>query len=177
MDFEKLTTRSKEVIENVIKLAAARKNQYITPLHLLKVLLEGKNTVIHQILLQSGGDIVQIKNKLEEAMERLPQVAGAAVQSLMSQEFTTVMMAAEKLALEANDKFVTIERLLQALIVTSGNEAYDILSSSGVDAVKMNQSINGYRKGRLADTENAEDSFEALKKFTIDITLKAREGK
>ncbi len=177
MDFEKLTTKSKEVIENVIKLAAARKNQYITPLHLLKVLLEGKNTVIHQILLQSGGDIVQIKNKLEEAMERLPQVAGAAVQSLMSQEFTTVMMAAEKLALEANDKFVTIERLLQALIVTSGNEAYDILSSSGVDAVKMNQSINGYRKGRLADTENAEDSFEALKKFTIDITLKAREGK
>ncbi|MBE6444980.1 MAG: ATP-dependent chaperone ClpB [Alphaproteobacteria bacterium] len=177
MDFEKLTTRSKEIIEDVIKLAASRRNQYITPLHLLKALLDSKNEVIKQLLMQAGGDIGQIRENVETSVMKLPQVAGASVQSLMSQEFTSVVMSAENLAQKANDKFVTIERLLQALVTTSGNEAYDILKAARVDATKMNQAINGYRKGRLADSEGAEDSFEALKKYTIDITLKAKEGK
>ena len=177
MDFEKLTNRSKQAIEDVIKLAASRKNQYITPVHLLKVLLDSNNEVIRQLLVQSGGDIGKIRDKTEAAALKLPQVAGGAVQSLMSQEFTSVMMNAENLASQANDKFVTVERLLQALSVTAGNDAYDILQSSGVDAAKMNQAINGYRKGRLADSETSEDNFEALKKFTIDITAKAKEGK
>lgn len=177
MDFEKLTAKSKEVIEQVIKLAAANKNQYITPLHLLKVLLDGKYEVITQMIIQSGGDLSRLQNGLNTAFAKLPQVGGAAVQALMSQEFTSVMMAAENLAAQANDKFVTIERLLQALTVSVGNEAYDVLLAAGVDAAKMNQAINLYRKGRLADSETAEDNFEALKKFTIDITAKAKEGR
>ena len=177
MDFEKLTAKSKDVLEEVIKLAAANKNQYITPLHLLKVLLDDKNDVIYNLLEKSGGRVEEIKRKLEQAFAKLPQVAGASVQALMSQEFTTVMMEAEKLADKANDKYVTIERLLQALSMTAGNEAYDILTSSGVKATELNQAINVYRKGRLADSETAEDNFEALKKFTIDITQKAKEGK
>ena len=177
MDFDKLTTRSKETIEAVIKLAATNKNQYITPLHLLKVLTNGKHDVIRLLITQSGGNYSQIVNKTDNAIAKLPQVAGASVQSLMSQEFTTVMMSAETLASQANDKFVTIERLLQALSIVAGNEAYDILHSSGVEAAKLNQAINGYRKGRLADSESSEDNFEALKKFTIDITSKAKEGK
>ena len=177
MDFDKLTTRSKETIEAVIKLAATNKNQYITPLHLLKVLTNGKHDVIRLLITQSGGNYSQIVNKTDNAIAKLPQVAGASVQSLMSQEFTTIMMSAETLASQANDKFVTIERLLQALSIVAGNEAYDILQSSGVEATKLNQAINGYRKGRLADSESSEDNFEALKKFTIDITSKAKEGK
>ncbi len=177
MDFEKLTAKSKDIWEQVIKLAAARKNQYITPLHLLKVLLDEKDGTIMNLILKSGGSITAIRDKLEAAFAKLPQVAGSSVQSLMSQDFTTVMMAAENLADKANDQYVTVERLLQALSVTAGNDAYDILASSGVDAAKLNQAINEYRKGRLADSETAEDNFEALKKFTIDITQKAKEGK
>lgn len=177
MDFEKLTAKSKEVIEQVLKLAAARKNQYITPLHLLKVLLDGNDSTIMNLILKAGGNQTTIRDKLESAFAKLPQVAGASVQSLMSQDFTTVMMAAENLADKANDQYVTVERLLQALATTAGNEAYDILTAAGVNAVKLNQAINEYRKGRLADSETAEDNFEALKKFTIDITQKAKEGK
>ena len=120
MDFDKLTTRSKETIEAVIKLAATNKNQYITPLHLLKVLTNGKHDVIRLLITQSGGNYSQIVNKTDNAIAKLPQVAGASVQSLMSQEFTTVMMSAETLASQANDKFVTIERLLQALSIVAG---------------------------------------------------------
>ncbi len=177
MDFEKLTYKSKDVIEAVVNLAVANKNQYITPLHLLNVLLNGKNELILNLIAQAGGDIVQIRDKMDKAFAKLPTVGGSAVQTLMSQDFTALMMEAEKLADKANDKYVTIERLLQALATTSGNEAYNILSSSGVDAVKLNQAINNYRKGRLADNETSEDNFEALKKFTINITQKAKEGK
>ena len=177
MDFEKLTAKSKEIIEAVVNLAAANKNQYITPLHLLKVLLDGKHTVISELIAQSGGNEALIKDKTEEAFAKLPQVAGGGVQTMMNQEFTTVMMEAEKLAEKSNDKFVTIERLLQALSVTAGTEAYQILTSSGLTPALLNQAINAYRKGRLADSETSEDTFEALKKFTIDITAKAKDGK
>lgn len=177
MDFEKLTDRSKELMQDVINLAAANRNQYITPLHLLKVLLDDKNDLIVNLILKAGGSITQIRNKVETAFAKLPQVAGSGVQSLMSQDFTMVMMEAEKLADKSGDRFVTIERIFQALSMTSGNEAYDILTASGVNAVKLNQVINEYRKGRIADSESAEDNFEALKKFTIDITQKAKEGK
>lgn len=118
-----------------------------------------------------------IREKLEAAFAKLPEVGGAAVQSLMSQDFTQVMMEAENLAEKSGDKFVTVERILQALVMTAGNEAYDILKSAGVEATKLNQMINEYRKGRIADSESAEDNFEALKKFTIDVTQKAKEGK
>ncbi|MDD7313132.1 MAG: ATP-dependent chaperone ClpB [bacterium] len=177
MDFERLTSKSKEVVEAVVNLAAANKNQYITPLHLLKVLLDGKHELILDLLLKSGGSITQIRDAVENAFEKLPKVGGSSVQTLMSQEFTSVMMEAEKLADKANDKFVTIERLLQALSVCAGTEAYRILTSSGVNSALLNQAINDYRKGRLADSESSEDTFEALKKFTIDITAKAKEGK
>ena len=145
MDFEKLTYKSKDVIEAVVNLAVANKNQYITPLHLLKVLLNGKNELILNLIAQSGGDISVIREKLDSAFDKLPTVGGSAVQTLMSQDFTALMMEAEKLADKANDKYVTIERLLQALASTMGNEAYNILSSSGVDPIKLNQAINNYR--------------------------------
>ena len=177
MDFEKLTSRSKEVVENVVKLATTNKNQYITALHLLKVLLDNKYELIGELIYKSGGDLVAIKNKTEEAFVKIPQVAGSNVQTLMSQEFTAIMLEAEKITDKANDKFVTIERLFQSIVISDGNEASNILKSSGVSPVLLNQAINNYRKGRLADSETSEDTFEALKKFTVDITAKAKEGK
>ena len=177
MDFEKLTSRSKELIQDVINLAASNKNQYITPLHLLKAMLDSKEDVILNLLLKSGGSITQIRDRLETEFSKLPKVEGSSVQSLMNQEFTSMMMEAEKLADKSGDKFVTVERLLQAMVMSSGNKASELLTSCGVNAVKLNQAINDYRKGRIADSESSEDNFEALKKFTIDITQKAKEGK
>ena len=83
----------------------------------------------------------------------------------------------EKLAAKAGDQFVTTERILQALTMTDGTKAYDILRNAGVTAARLNQAINDYRKGRVADSESSEENFEALKKYAIDITAKAREGK
>lgn len=177
MDFEKLTNKSKELVQDVVNLASRRKHQYIAPEHLLKVLLDDKDGLITGLLENAGGNVADIRRAADDAVERIPQVSGAAVQSLMSQDFTRVMQAAEKLADKAGDQFVTTERILQALTMTDGTKAYDILRNAGVTAARLNQAINDYRKGRVADSESSEENFEALKKYAIDITAKAREGK
>ena len=177
MDFEKLTNKSKELVQDVVNLASRKKHQYIAPEHLLKVLLDDKDGLINGLLENAGGNVADIRRAADDAVERIPQVSGAAVQSLMSQDFTRVMQAAEKLADKAGDQFVTTERILQALTMTDGTKAYDILRNAGVTAARLNQAINDYRKGRVADSESSEENFEALKKYAIDITAKAREGK
>lgn len=177
MDFEKLTNKSKELVQDVVNLASRKKHQYIAPEHLLKVLLDDKDGLITGLLENAGGNVADIRRAADDAVERIPQVSGAAVQSLMSQDFTRVMQEAEKLADKAGDQFVTTERILQALIMTDGTKAYDILRNAGVTAARLNQAINDYRKGRVADSESSEENFEALKKYAIDITAKAREGK
>ena len=177
MDFEKLTNKSKELMQDVINYAVASKHQYISPLHLLKILLDLKDGPVLDLVLKSGGSMMQIRERLDAALKRIPAVEGQSVQSLMNQEFTRVMMEAEKLAEKSGDKYVTVERILQALAMTDGTEAYTILRDSGVNPVKLNQLINEYRKGRIADSESSEDNFEALKKYAIDITAKAKEGK
>ena len=172
MDFEKLTNKSKELMQDVINYAVASKHQYI-----LKILLDLKDGPVLDLVLKSGGSMMQIRERLDAALKRIPAVEGQSVQSLMNQEFTRVMMEAEKLAEKSGDKYVTVERILQALAMTDGTEAYTILRDSGVNPVKLNQLINEYRKGRIADSESSEDNFEALKKYAIDITAKAKEGK
>ena len=175
MDFEKLTSKSKEVIEDVINLAVREKHQYISPLHLLKVLLDEQ--LIADLILKSGGSLGSVRRDVDSELAKISKVEGASVQSLMSQEFTRVMMEAEKLAEKSGDNFVTVERIFQALAMTDGTPAYDILNRNGINAVRLNQAVNEYRKGRVADSETAEDNFEALKKFAVDITAKAKEGK
>ncbi len=177
MDFEKLTSKSKDLIQDVINIAVRARNQYISPLHLLKGLIDIKDSQVMDLILKAGGSQTGIRSDVENALAKIPAVEGSSVQSLMNQDFTRVMMEAEKLADKAGDKFVTVERILQALVMTSGTEAYDILKQNGVNAAKLNQAINDYRKGRIADSEDSENNFEALKKYTIDITGKAREGK
>ena len=177
MDFEKLTNKSKELMQDVINFAVASKHQYISTLHLLKELLDLKDGPILDLILKSGGSMMQLREKLDAALKRIPAVEGQSVQSLMNQEFTRVMMEAETLAEKAGDKYVTVERILQALVMTDGTEAYNLLKECGVNAVKLNQLINDYRKGRVADSESSEENFDALKKYTIDITGKAKEGK
>ena len=177
MNFEKLTSRSKDVIKNVVDLANEHKNQFVTPLHLLKVLISGKYMLIDELITKSGGDIEYLKKATDEAFTKLPAIEGNSVQTMMNQDFTSLILEAEKITDKANDKFVTIERLLQALVITAGNEAFNILKNAKVDSIKLNNAINEYRKGKLADSESSEDNFEALQKYTIDITEKARAGK
>lgn len=177
MNFDKLTNRSKSLVQDVVSLASNRKHQYISPEHILKVMLNDNDPQIVDLILKSGGNLSEIQRRTDEVLSKIPAVTGAAVQSLMSQDFSRVMTDAENLAESAGDKFVTLERILQALAQSGSNNAAEILKQSGVNPALLKQAIDEYRKGRVADSEGAEDNFEALKKYAIDITAKAREGK
>ena len=177
MDFEKLTNRSKELFQDVVNLAAREKHQFISPEHLLSVMLNSKDSTLKELLQKAGTDVARLSNEVDAALKKIPAVSGESVQSVMSQEFTRVMMEAEKLADKAGDNYVTQERILQALAQTAGTKAYDLLKEAGLNPVALNQAINDMRKGRVADSESAEDNFNALKKYAIDITARAREGK
>ena len=177
MNMEKFTTRSQELIKNAVDLAVARRHQYVTPLYLLQAMLDAKDATVESLVEKAGGNLPLIRRDTESELDKIPAVSGAGVQTVMAQDFSAVLLEAEKIADKANDKFVTVERLLQTLSTVAGNKAYDVLRQNGVDPVALNRAIGEYRQGRLADSESAEDNFEALKKFAIDITGKAKEGK
>ena len=177
MNMEKFTTRSQELIKSAVDLAIARRHQYVTPLYLLQAMLEAKDATVESLIEKAGGNLPLIRRDTEAELNKIPAVSGAGVQTVMAQDFSAVLLEAEKIADKANDKFVTVERLLQTLSTVAGNKAYDVLRQNGVDPVALNRAIGEYRQGRLADSESAEDNFEALKKFAIDITGKAKEGK
>ncbi|MBQ8750645.1 MAG: ATP-dependent chaperone ClpB [Alphaproteobacteria bacterium] len=176
MNIENFTIKSQEAIKDSVDIAIKNQNQFVTPLHLLGAILELKDNVIDDILAKSGGNLGVIYDETSKELSKIPSVSGENIQSNLSQEYNSLLIKAEELSKQSNDNFVTLERLLQALSITK-NKASEILKNNGLDAIKLNNVIKEYRKGRLADSQTAEDTFESLKKFTIDLTRRAKEGK
>lgn len=168
MNSEKLTDRSQGFIQSAQSLAVRNSNQFLTPEHLLKVMLDDKEGLASTLLMKAGANVGEIRSKVEEEVRNLPQVQGSGVQISASQSFLKVLDLAEQMADKAKDSYVTVERLLQALIATK---------SYGVDSKKLNEAINDMRQGRTAQSAQAEDSFEALKKYATDFTERAMQGK
>ncbi len=168
MNMEKLTDRSKGFIEAAQGFASRNSNQFLAPEHLLKTLLDDKKGMASELLEKAGANVDEIRFELQKDIEKLPRVEGSSVQLSVSQNFVKVLDLAENLATKAGDSFVTVERLLQALLS---------IKSYGVDLKKLNDAINEMRQGRTAQSPSAEDTMDALKKFATDYTERAREGK
>ncbi len=168
MNFEKLTQRSQGFIQAAQNLAVRNSNQFLTPEHLLKVMLDDKEGMASKLLQAAGADVPAVKMQVEEELSKLPVVQGSGVQVSSSQSFLKVLDLAEQIAEKAKDSYVTVERLLQALLMAH---------SYGVDVQKLNQVINDMRQGRTAQNDTAEDTYDALEKYATDYTKRAREGK
>ena len=168
MNMEKLTDRSQGFIQAAQALAARNSNQFLTPEHLLKVMLDDKQGLAASLIAQTGADVEKVRENVNTDVEKLPRVEGNAVQISGSQSFFKVLDSAEQIAQKAGDSYVTVERILQALLA---------LKSYGVDLQKLNQVINNMRQGRTAQSASAEDTMEALKKYATDYTERALQGK
>ena len=177
MNIDKYTVKSQEVVKNAVDMAIKAGNQFVTPLHLLGAVLDLREPTIEKLIEEAGGKTSLLIGRCEEELKKLPSVSGENVQSSMAQDTSRLLLEAESFAEKNNDKFVTVERLLQVLAQSAGNKASDLLKENGVSPMKLNQAVQNYRKGRLADSETAEDTFESLKKFTTDLTARAKEGK
>ncbi|MBK3798427.1 ATP-dependent chaperone ClpB [Azospirillum brasilense] len=178
MDPEKYTDRAKGFLQSAQTLAVSRGHQRLTPEHLLKVLLEDSEGLCANLIRATGGDPKAALSAVDAALDKLPRVEGSgAGQVYMAPELARVFEAAEQLAQKAGDSFVTVERLLLALAAAAGTPAAKALASAGVNAQGLNKGIEDIRKGRTADTASAEEGYDALKKYTRDLTAVARDGK
>ncbi len=176
MDLNKFTERSRGFIQAAQTIAMRESHQKMAPEHILKALMDDDQGLASNLIKRAGGDPARVVQVLDLALGKIPRVTGDAGQTYLDQATAKVLGEAEKLAKKAGDSFVPVERILTALAAVK-SPAKDALDQGGVSAQSLNEAINDIRKGRTADSESAEDTFEALEKYTLDLTKAASEGK
>ena len=178
MNQEKYTERTRGFIQSAQSLALRSNHQQLTPLHILKALLDDNEGLASGLIVASGGDASRALTATEVALNKLAQVEGSgAGQVYLAPDTARLLDEAEQVAEKAGDSYVTAEFLLLALTLARGTEAATILADSGVTPQALNGAINDIRKGRKADSATAEGAYDALKKYTQDLTEAARDGK
>jgi ATP-dependent Clp protease ATP-binding subunit ClpB len=178
MNFEKLTERSRGVLQAAQSLALREGHQRLLPEHLLKVLLDDPEGLAAGLIARAGGRPEDALMRTEQALARVPKVSGAgAGQIYLAPPLAKIFDQAEKLAEKAGDSYVTVERLLLAMTMERDADTSRILTDAGVTATSLNAAINDLRKGRTADSSSAEQSYDALKRYARDLTEEAAKGK
>ncbi|GGO59624.1 ATP-dependent Clp protease ATP-binding subunit ClpB [Roseovarius pacificus] len=176
MDLNKFTERSRGFIQAAQTIAMRESHQKLAPEHLLKALMDDAEGLASNLIKRAGGDPARVRQAVDLALGKIPQVSGDAGQTYMDQQTGKVLAEAEKLADKAGDSFVPVERILTALAIVK-SPAKDALEQGAITAQKLNEAINDLRKGRTADSASAEDTYEALEKYAHDLTKAAEEGK
>src|SRR5271169_5474590 len=178
MNIEKYTERARGFIQSAQSLAMRDGHQQFSPLHMLKVLLDDSEGLAGGLIDRAGGNSRAILKATEDALNKLPKVSGSgAGQVYLAPELARAFDAAEKAAEKAGDSFVTVERLLLGLTLEKDSDAGGILRKGGVTPQNLNAAIETLRKGRTADSATAENAYDALKKYSRDLTQAARDGK
>ncbi|MBB3316662.1 ATP-dependent Clp protease ATP-binding subunit ClpB [Rhizobium sp. BK181] len=177
MNIEKYSERVRGFIQSAQTYALAQGHQQFTPEHVLKVLLDDDQGMAASLIERAGGDPKAARLANDAALAKLPKVSGGNGQIYLAQPLAKVLSTAEEASKKAGDSFVTVERLLQALAIETSASTSTTLKNAGVTALALNQVINEIRKGRTADSSNAEQGFDSLKKYARDLTSEAREGK
>jgi ATP-dependent Clp protease ATP-binding subunit ClpB len=178
MDFQKYTDRARGFVESAQQLALREGHQQFTPEHLLKVLLDDPEGLCAGLIERSGGNARETLAAVEAQLAKLPKVSGSGAGSVyLAPALARVFDQAQKIADKAGDSFVTVERLLLAIALEKESEAGRILARVGVTPQNLNAAIEALRKGRTADSVSAENAYDALKRYTRDLTQAAREGK
>ncbi|MBW8640824.1 ATP-dependent chaperone ClpB [Hoeflea sp. WL0058] len=177
MNMEKYSERVRGFLQSAQTYALAEGHQQFTPEHVLKVLLDDPEGMAASLIDRAGGRAKDARVAVDAALAKLPKISGGNGQIYLSQPLAKVFSTAEDIANKAGDSFVTVERLLLALMMEKSAATSKLLETAGVTPTALNQAINEIRKGRTADSANAEQGYDALKKYARDLTEEAREGK
>ncbi|UUR07458.1 ATP-dependent chaperone ClpB [Sphingomonas glaciei] len=179
MDFEKFTDRSRGFVQAAQTIAVRENHQRIAPAHVLKALLDDEQGMAAGLIQAAGGDPLAARREVDALVAKIPSVTGSGATSAPALDGDTIRLLdqAEQVAQKAGDSYVTVERMLLAFALAKGTGVGDALARAGVQPQALNAAIEQLRKGRTADTQGAEDRYDALKKFARDLTAAAREGK
>jgi ATP-dependent Clp protease ATP-binding subunit ClpB len=178
MEFENFTERARGFIQASQTLALTSNHQQLTPLHVLKTLLEDNEGLSSGLIDAAGGQAARAFEATNSAVHKLPKVEGSgAGQVYLAGDTARLFEQAEKLAKKNDDSFVTVEMLLLALVMITTSPISTIMKDAEITPQNLNAAIKDHRKGRKADSANAEGSYDALKKYARDLTEAATEGK
>jgi len=176
MRLDKYTLKGQEAIESAVAMAERLQHQQVEPEHLLATLLEQPEGVTRPMLGKIGANTQAVLAEVEAALKKLPQVSGAS-QRYFSPRTNDVFNKSQKEADGFKDEYVSTEHLLLAMAAEKSGEAGRILRSHGVSREALLKAIEGMRAGARITTQNAEESYQALAKYSRDLTELARQGK
>ena len=176
MNIEKFTTKFQQALSEAQSLALGKDNQFIEPVHLLAALLNQQDGSIAPILTASGVNVALLRNELNAELNKLPQVSGNGGDVQISRQLLNLLNLCDKLAQQKQDKFISSELFLLAALEERG-ALNDILKKCGAKKEQILQAIQHIRGGQSVNDQNAEESRQALEKYTIDLTARAESGK
>ena len=179
MNIEKLTDRAKGFLQAAQTIAIRMNHQWISPEHLAKALLDDSEGMAAGLIAKSGGDPARLLPDIDALLAKIPAVSGAGAQETpgIDNDAVRLLDSAEQIAVKAGDAYVSVERLVLAMVLAKQSAIGKAFAQAGVTAKALNEAINTLRGGRSADSPNAEERYNALEKYARDLTEVAQAGK
>lgn len=178
MRFDKFTLKAQDALQNSQELASKKGHQQIDPEHLLYAILEQKDGIIPSMLVKIGVNEGNILSELNEKLDKIPKVSGAGYgDAYISSRSKEVLSQAEKEATQMKDEYVSIEHILLAIVEEREGDAAKILSSQGMTRDNILKSLIDIRGGQRVVDANPEDKYQAIERFSKDLTRIAKEDK
>ena len=173
---DKFTSRFQQALAEGQSLALGRDHQYIEPVHIMLAMLDQEGSTARNLLSSAGVDTGQIRNELENALNRYPQVQGSGGEVLIAKDLEKLLNLTDKYAQKRGDQFISSELFILAALEDRGKLGM-ILKNAGADKKRIESSINQIRAGETVNDPHTEEQRQALTKFTIDLTAQAEQGK
>ncbi|WP_271077063.1 ATP-dependent chaperone ClpB [Aurantiacibacter sp. MUD61] len=179
MNLDKFTDRARGFLQSALTIAIRNEHQRISPEHILKALLEDEEGMAAGLLQRAGANPGRAVQEVDALLAKIPAVSGGGAQQQpgLDNDSVRLLDQAEQVAEKAGDSYVTVERLLLALALQKDSRAGKALAAAGLDPQALNTAINELRKGKTADSANAEAAYDAMKKYAQDLTQRAKDGK
>src|SRR3989339_1092094 len=175
MRFDKFTTKLQQALSDAQSLAVGADTQFIEPQHLLLAMLNDADSGAASLLARAGANVGGLKPALQQAVERLPKVEGHGGEVQVGRDLSNLLNLTDKAAQKRGDEFIASEMFLLAATGDKG-ETGRLLKTHGVLRVPLEQAINTVRGGETVGSQEAEGQRESLKKYTVDLTERARQG-
>jgi ATP-dependent Clp protease ATP-binding subunit ClpB len=174
---ERLTVKAAEALQQASALARARGNPVINDAHLFLALLSQDDGIVVPLLQKTGLNVAQLSSETEREIDRFPRQSGTAAEPTLSREVSRVLDRADEEAKALGDAYVSTEHLLLALVEEKGTTAKQLLSAAGVDRDDLMAALEGVRGSHRVTDQEPEQKYQALERFTRDLTELARKGK
>lgn len=176
MRYDKLTTQFQNALQNAQSLAINNDHAYIEPVHVFQVLLDDAQNGMAALLVSAGANVAQLKRDVQAALKALPKVAGNGGEINISRELNNILNLTDKLSLQKGDEFISTDWFWLAALQEK-NSAAKLLQQAGVSEKTLLAATEQMRGGKTVNNPNAEEQRDALKKYTLDLTARARENK